>query len=99
MNSDAIRAAQDRRMFIESQINTIESQIGAMEARASVTAERARASSSNKEPIFEEHISPSDPAAPYLPGLNSKNAQLANLSTKYTDQYPEIRRLKKEISC
>ncbi|MCL5885224.1 MAG: Wzz/FepE/Etk N-terminal domain-containing protein [Deltaproteobacteria bacterium] len=98
MNSDAIRVAQDRRMFIESQINTMESQIGAMEAQASVTAERARASSSNKEPIFEERISPSDPAAPYLPGLNSKNAQLANLSTKYTDQYPEIRRLKKEIS-
>ena len=83
-NSDAIRTAQDRKMFTESQISTLESQ--------------ARAASGGAITSAAEPISPSDPAAAYLPELNAKRAQLASLSTKYTDQYPEIRRLKEEVA-
>ena len=90
-NADAIRSAQDRRMFTESQIGTLESQVSSIEAQA-------RAASGGGETAPAEPISPSDPAAPYLTELNAKRAQLANLSSKYTDQYPEIRRLKEEVA-
>ena len=90
-NSDAIRTAQDRKMFTESQIGTLESQVASIEAQT-------RAASGGTETAAAEPVSPSDPAAPYLPELNAKRAQLATLSTKYTDQYPEIRRLKEEIA-
>ena len=89
-NSDAIRIAQDRKMFTESQISTLESQVASFEAQV-------RAASGGTEAAPAEPISSSDPAAPYLPELNAKRAQLANLSTRYTDQYPEIRRLKEEV--
>jgi len=90
-NADAIRTAQDRKMFTESQLGTLESQVAAIETQA-------RAASGNTGSAVAEPVSSSDPAAPYLPELNSKRAQLANLSTKYTDRYPEIRRLKEEIA-
>jgi len=90
-NADATRTAQDRKMFTESQIGTLESQVASIEAQA-------RAASGSTETAAVEPISSSDPAAPYLPELNAKRAQLANLSTKYTDQYPEIRRLKEEVA-
>ncbi|MGA8754241.1 GNVR domain-containing protein, partial [Candidatus Deferrimicrobium sp.] len=89
-NADAIRTAQDRRMFIESQISTLESQVASFEAQA-------RAASGGTETAATEPVSPSDPAAPYLPELKAKRAQLASLSTRYTGEYPEIRRLKEEI--
>lgn len=90
-NADAIRSAQDRRMFTESQIGTLESQAASIEAQA-------RAASGGGETAAAEPVSPSDPAAPYLPELNAKRARLADLSTKYTDRYPEIRRLKEEVA-
>lgn len=83
-NADAIRTAQDRKMFTESQIRTLELQ--------------ARTASGNTETASAELVSPSDPAAPYIPELNAKRAQLASLSTRFTDRYPEIRRLKEEIA-
>ncbi len=90
-NADAIRTAQDRRMFTESQISTLESQVASFEAQA-------RAASGGTETAAAEPVSPSDPAAPYLPELNAKRAQLATLSTRFTGEYPEIRRLKEEIA-
>jgi len=90
-NADAIRSAQDRRMFVESQINALESQAASIEAQA-------RAASGGEETGTAEPISPSDPAAPYLTELNAKRARLSNLLAKYTDQYPEIIRLKEEIA-
>lgn len=90
-NADGIRTAQDRKMFTESQISTLESQVASIEAQT-------RAASGSTETAAAESVSPSDPAAPYLPELNAKRAHLANLSTKYTDRYPEIRRLKEEIA-
>jgi len=90
-NADATRTAQDRKMFIESQISTLESQVASIEALA-------RAASGSTETAAAEPVSPSDPAAPYLHELNAKRAQLANLSTRYTDRYPEIRRLKEDVA-
>ncbi|HQT98666.1 MAG TPA: GNVR domain-containing protein, partial [Thermodesulfobacteriota bacterium] len=90
-NADAIRSAQDRRMFTESQIGTLETQAASIEAQA-------RAASGGGETAAAEPVSPSDPAAPYLTELNAKRARLADLSTKYTDRYPEIRRLKEEVA-
>jgi polysaccharide chain length determinant protein (PEP-CTERM system associated) len=90
-NADATRSAQDRRMFTESQIGTLESQVASIEAQA-------RTASGGAVTAAAEPISSSDPAVPYLPELNSKRAQLADLSTKYTEQYPEIRRLKEDVA-
>jgi polysaccharide chain length determinant protein (PEP-CTERM system associated) len=90
-NADAIRTAQDRKMFTESQISTLGSQVASIEAQA-------RAASGSTETAAAEQASSSDPDASYLPELNAKRAQLANLSTRYTDRYPEIRRLKEEIA-
>jgi polysaccharide chain length determinant protein (PEP-CTERM system associated) len=89
-NSDGIRTAQDRKMFTESQIGTLESQVASIEAQARAASGRTETGAAEPDP--------SDPAAPYLTELNAKRAQLANLSTRYTDQYPEIRRLKEEVA-
>jgi polysaccharide chain length determinant protein (PEP-CTERM system associated) len=89
-NANAVRSAQDRRMFTESQLSTLETQVASTEAQA-------RAASGGAGTAIADPISPSDPAAPYLPVLNAKREQLADLSTIYTENYPEIRRLKEEV--
>ena len=91
-NAEAIRTAQDRKMFTEAQVNSMELQIGALEAQARAAA------LSNPGQLPVESISPGDPAAGYAAELNLRKVQLANLSVKYTDNYPEIRRLKEEIA-
>lgn len=91
-NAEAIRTAQDRKMFTEAQVNSMELQINALEAQARAAA------LNNPGQVPVESISPSDPAAGYVAELNLKKSQLANLSVKYTDRYPEIRRLKDEIA-
>jgi len=86
MNSDALRTAQDRKVFAEAQIGAFEAQWSAsrVQAAASGGTEGAR--------------SFSDPSIPMADPLTEKKAQLAVLSMKYTDQYPEIRRLRGEIA-
>jgi len=91
-NAEAIRTAQDRKMFTEAQVNSMELQISALEAQARTAAV------SNPGQLPVEPISPGDPAAGYAAELNLRKAQLANLSVKYTDKYPEIHRLKEEIA-
>jgi polysaccharide chain length determinant protein (PEP-CTERM system associated) len=86
-NADAIRIAQDRKMFIESQVRTLEHNIQVSTQAHSISGGTDSATAD-----------PGDPAAPYLLELKTKRAQLANLSTKYTEQYPEIRRLKEEVA-
>jgi len=86
MNSDALRTAKDRKVFIEAQIGAFEAQLSAVNAQmaASGGAEAGR--------------SLNDPSIPMGDPLAEKKSQLATLSTKYTEQYPEIRRLKGEIA-
>lgn len=91
-NAEAIRTAQDRKMFTEAQVNSMELQISTLEAQARAAA----LNNPGHAPI--ESISPGDPAAAYTAELNLKKTQLANLSVRYTDKYPEIRRLKDEIA-
>jgi polysaccharide chain length determinant protein (PEP-CTERM system associated) len=90
-NSDAIRSAQDRKMFAESQLSALEAQVAAIGSQAQGGADKTGAGVA--EPVY-----PSDPAAAYLKELNAKRGQLASLSATYTEQYPEIRRLKEEIA-
>ena len=91
-NAETIRTAQDRKMFTETQVNSMELQISALEAQA-----RAAALNNPGQPPAES-VSPADPAAATAAELNLRKTQLANLSVKYTDMYPEIRRLKEEIA-
>ncbi len=91
-NAEAIRVAQDRKMFTEAQVNSMEMQISTLEAQARAAA----LNSPGQLPV--ESISPGDPAAGYAAELNLRKTQLANLSVRYTDKYPEIRRLKDEIA-
>jgi len=86
MNSDALRMAQDRKVFVEAQI-------GALEAQWS--ASRAQAAASVGSETTTDAV---DPPVPLANVLAEKKSQLAALSTKYTEQYPEIRRLKGEIA-
>lgn len=86
MNSDALRTAHDRKVFAEAQIGAFEAQLGA--ARAQVAASGGT----------EAGRLLSDLSIPMADPLAEKKSQLAALSMKYTDQYPEIRRLKVEIA-
>lgn len=89
-NSDAIRIAQDRKVFVESQIRTLEYNVQA--------AAQAHAISGATDTATMDPTSSYDPATPYLLEIKAKREQLANLSTKYTNQYPEIRRLREEVA-
>jgi polysaccharide chain length determinant protein (PEP-CTERM system associated) len=93
INSDASRMAHDRKAVAESQHQSLKAQLGAIQAQmaAAVSAE----SPGGGIPTM---VNPSDLSAALVQALNTKKGQLATLSAKYTDQYPEIRRLKEEIA-
>ena len=86
MNSDALRTAHDRKVFAEAQIGAFEAQWSAARAQSA-----ASGGSEGGRSLGEPSILTADPLA-------DKKAQLAVLSMKYTEQYPEIRRLKGEIA-
>jgi succinoglycan biosynthesis transport protein ExoP len=75
-------------VFVDAQIGALEAQANAIAA----AAERAARDNGSEVPIV-----PGDPAGSLANELMAKKSQLAALSAKYTDQYPEIRRLKDEI--
>ncbi|TFG60309.1 MAG: hypothetical protein E4H29_02615 [Deltaproteobacteria bacterium] len=84
-NSDATRVAQDRKVFLETQIGILESQI------STSAAQMSSASGSNSQTL-----SSNSPAA-LANELSLKKYQLETLSAKYTEMYPEVRRLKDEV--
>jgi polysaccharide chain length determinant protein (PEP-CTERM system associated) len=87
MNSDATRNAQDRKVYLEAQIGTLEAQLNTIAAQMSAAAGGSNAPEASAA------------ATPTLASdLAAKKSQLASLSTKYTERYPEIRRLKHEIA-
>ena len=86
MNSDATRTARDRKVFIEAQIGAFEAQLAAVKAQVSGSGGSEASLASNDTAILIANE------------LAEKNSQLAALSSKYTEQYPEIRRLKGEIT-
>jgi polysaccharide chain length determinant protein (PEP-CTERM system associated) len=95
MNSDATRNAQDRKVYLEAQIGVLESQLNAFAAQMSAAGKAARdaAAAGSDAPV------PSDMSAAGLANeLSVKKSQLAALSAKYTEKYPENRRLKDEVA-
>lgn len=95
MNSDATRNAQDRKVYLEAQIGVLESQSKAFAAQMSAAGKAAReaAADGSDTPV------PSETSAAGLANeLSVKKSKLAELSGKYTEMYPEIRRLKEEVA-
>ncbi|TFH33483.1 MAG: hypothetical protein E4G97_00400 [Deltaproteobacteria bacterium] len=87
MNSDATRNAQDRKVYLEAQIGTLEARLNTIAAQMSAAVGGSNAPS----------VSVMSTTA-LMNELSGKKTQLADLSTKYTERYPEIRRLKVEIA-
>jgi polysaccharide chain length determinant protein (PEP-CTERM system associated) len=85
MNSDATRTAQDRKVYLEAQIGFLESQLNAFKAQMSAAGSDAPDSSDFSTASLANELS-------------VKKSQLAALSSKYTEKYPEIRRLKDEVA-
>ena len=85
MNSDAIRSAQDRKVYVEAQIGALEAQLNAIKSQLGAAG-------------AENTVVIGDQGFALVNELAAKRSQLIALSAKYTEQYPEIRRLKEEIA-
>jgi len=94
-NAEAIRSAQDRKAFLDEQIHSSEAQLSALESQAIAAGKGDNSAAFS----LESPVIPEDPAAYLVADLNAKRAQLADLSNRYTDRYPEIRRLKSDIAA
>jgi len=90
-NADATRSAQDRKVYLEAQIAALQAKLDAIAAQVSAAREAAGGTSPDNA------VSNLDTVGPMANELAAKKSQLAALSAKYTEQYPEIRRLKEEI--
>ncbi len=82
-NADAIRAADDRRTFLEAQAGGLERSV--------------QAASQETGKAEQAPVSVSDPARLLVAESNEKRARLSELSAKYTDRYPEVLRLRSEL--
>lgn len=89
-NNEILRSARDRRSFLESQVDALRTQNAIME--------RSEGSAGPGTTVELAAANPADPAASVIAELNTRQSQLANLSSRYTEDYPEIRRLKEDIS-
>ena len=86
MNSDAARRAGDRMVFLEAQSGVLRSQLDALKAQAPGS------------PGGDAPAALNDTAIMIADELAEKKAQMAALSSRFTEQYPEMRRLKGEIA-
>lgn len=95
MNSDSTRTAQDRKVYLEAQIGVLEAQLNTIAAQMSASEKAARdAAAAGSDAPTSSGMS----TAALANELSVKKSQLAALSAKYTDKYPEIRRLKDEVA-
>ncbi|HEX7524241.1 MAG TPA: GNVR domain-containing protein, partial [Candidatus Deferrimicrobium sp.] len=94
-NSDATRNAQDRKVYLEAQIGVLESQSNAFAAQMSAAGKAAREAAAAGS---DAPVSSGTSTAALANELSVKKSQLAVLSGKYTEKYPEIRRLKDEVA-
>jgi polysaccharide chain length determinant protein (PEP-CTERM system associated) len=85
-NADATRRAGDQKVFLEAQIGMLGAQSSALRAQAPGSSGSEAPAASN------------DTAFLIADELAEKKSQLAALSSKFTEQYPEMRRLKGEIT-
>jgi succinoglycan biosynthesis transport protein ExoP len=85
-NADSLRAAQDRKVFLEAQIGLLE--------RAS--AQPVVVQTDSEKVLFVDS-SPSDSNQPLRLELEARRARLAGLLERYTDRYPEVVRARQEV--
>ena len=85
-NADATRRAGDQKVFLEAQIGMLGAQSSALRAQAPGS------------PGSEAPAASNDTALLIADELAEKKSQLAALSSKFTEQYPEVRRLRGEIT-
>lgn len=81
-NADGIRAAEDRKVFLEAQLGMLE------RSARSVVRDDGR---------VETLPGGADPLQALLAELTLKRARLSDLSAKYTERYPEVSRLRREV--
>lgn len=80
-NADAVRAAEDRKVFTESQAGVLE------RSSRRIVHDDGRV----------EDVSASDPTQALYADLAARRTRLAELSARYTDRYPELQRTRLEI--
>ncbi len=80
-NADGLRAAQDRKVFLEAQLSLIE------RSGQNVVREDGRV----------ETVHYGDPNQTIAGELALRRARLADLTAKFTDRYPEVVRLRREV--
>lgn len=80
-NADAIRAAEDRKVFLEAQLSMLERSV------QTVVQEDGRV----------DPLPGLDPLQSLMAELTLKRSRLADLSAKYTEQYPEVTRMRREV--
>lgn len=86
-NSDGIRSAEDRRVFLDAQLGNLERTIqGAIPSR-----ENRRAASAAAD-------TPADPALSLAQDYAVRKARVAELEARYTDLYPELVRARKDLA-
>ncbi|MBI5118527.1 hypothetical protein HZA56_18830 [Candidatus Poribacteria bacterium] len=88
-NADAIRGAEDRKAFLEAQISSLEAQIRMAEKSARAVTPRGE--------VILEPVMTADPAHQLVAELNAKRAKLDDLSARYTDRYPEVQKVRREM--
>lgn len=98
-NADAARSAEDRRVFLLSQIGGLEAQIREIERPPAVPPQSPALPS---EPGMPPEPPPApvvlyDPAQSLVAELAAKKARFTDLSNRYTDKYPEVVRLRRDI--
>ncbi len=81
MNADGLRAAEDRKVFLEAQLGLIE------RTAKTVVREDGRV----------ETVSTGDPVQAMANELMLRRERLADMTAKYTDRYPEVVRLRREV--
>ena len=84
--ADAIHSAEQRRDFLEARINLLE-----------MSGQSSGYRDGKEEDASMDPRSLYDPAQPLLVKLNEKQAILADLSRRYTSEYPEVVRVRREI--
>ncbi len=96
-NNEAIRTAEERKVFIESQASSLENQIRDFERPPVVVPVPVGSSTQGEVDDAPPVAQGPDPAASSVRELEAKRSRLEDLSGKFTDRYPEVLRLKSEV--
>jgi polysaccharide chain length determinant protein (PEP-CTERM system associated) len=84
--ADSIRSAEERKEFLEARLGLLD-----MSTQGGGAAGRVKEEFSLEDPVL------ADPAQTFIDRLKEKRVVLADLSRRYTDEYPEVLRVRNEI--